>query len=539
MRAYTLAILLIALIAITGCQATPDLQTPETEELIPVVETPVVETPLESIFTNPVDAIDVALVLDTERTVEALIPIEGGTLSATGADGTVYNLEIPADALLNETTISLTPASSISGLPFGSEQTYSVQLSPEGLYLYNFATLTITPAQEIPVDQQIFYGYQADGQNFGLALPVVAASEIKIQVLHFSGYGVTRGLMADIEPVRERLGGDAERQLESAVSEDLQRLRQQGAAGQFEGAVTAELLDQYEEQVVKPRVAAAGESCAAGQLAVQAVLTLERMRQLLGFSQGGNGLENFPDLISTVAMVCLEEEYALCVEEHVIHRMLPLWLGFVRQFALLGLEGDEVLREARDLTVKCLTFRLEFESTASLDIGGAGYDSTMTSEIILRYNPDETKISGEAEYVNTEFEYRTHPACNVTSTPGGGTFYVFELVYVAAPDASAEYDSGPASFGHVSDFILNYIPGSSSEQSIANCPNQPVQTHGPYWIHTFLNLHIDERDEDAFRWTAIGWEMQGGELFAEKEWSLTSAAFTEKGNFKLYHTPGQ
>jgi hypothetical protein len=57
--------------------------------------------------------------LDDARCVEASVPVEGGRLSASGADGSIYTLEIPPDALLNETRIKPTPAASGSGLPFG------------------------------------------------------------------------------------------------------------------------------------------------------------------------------------------------------------------------------------------------------------------------------------------------------------------------------------------------------------------------------------------------------------------------------------
>ena len=124
--------------------------------------------------------------------------MEGGTLSATGADGTQYRLDIPGDALLVETKIRLIPAA-VTGLPFGGEQTYAAQLQPEGLTFNNFATLSILPAQEIPLKEQLFFGYQAEGKDVIFAPPVKDSKELKIQLLHFSGYGVTKGLLADPE----------------------------------------------------------------------------------------------------------------------------------------------------------------------------------------------------------------------------------------------------------------------------------------------------------------------------------------------------
>ncbi len=315
------------------------------------------------IFHPPSDPASAAVTLDEGQAVEAVIPIEGGKLKATGADGTQYALEIPGDALLNETKIRLIPAA-VSGLPFGGEQTYAAQLEPEGLFFNNFVTLTITPPQEIPLDQQIFFGYQETGKEVIFAPPVVNSKEIKIQILHFSGYGVTKGLLADPEAVRERLGGSAERRLQSRAAELLGRERQRQLLGTGDtdlstlGGELQVLFEQYQKEVVDVRVAAAGESCAAGRLALQTLLGLERQKQLLGIGEGG--LDQMSGLMDTVARVCIKEEYEMCAQDHIIHRMVPVWLGFERQMALLGVENSSSAQYAKEMTQKCLTFDLEF-----------------------------------------------------------------------------------------------------------------------------------------------------------------------------------
>ncbi len=546
MRTTIIAILLIVLTSIlTGCASAPDQgTTPGEASPAPTTAQNFDLGELSYIFEIPAESVDVALTLDTAAAVEALIPVEGGTISATGADGTLYTLEIPADALLNETMISLTPVTSISGMPFGGEQTYAVQLGPEGLFLQNFAILTITPAVELPIEEQLVFGYQAEGSDVILAAPVIDSNEIKILVQHFSGNGVTKGLLADIEPERQRLGGDAERRLQNAISEALGKERQRqllgggGEGGEDMQAIFAEAFRQFEEQVIKPRLAAAGESCANGQLAIQTVLGYERQRQLLGMGDSGY-MADFPDLVETVAHVCVIEEFELCVEEHIIHRMIPVWLGFERQFQLLGMDGGAVREEARDLTIKCLTFRLDFESTGRADGGGGGwYESSVTAEITLRFDADDLKISGEGPLVNTEFEF-PNPNCKVTNTRGGGTFAVFDLGYEDAPGASGEYDSGPAALGHISDFSLNYHPGTTTEHAFfEDCGVNAPDTNfdGPFWTALYINAHLDGFSETG--WTTIDWEISGGELFAEKEWSLTSGVVTEEGSFELHHTPG-
>lgn len=487
---------------------------------------------------DPTAAVDVAVVLDAAKTVEKLIPLAGGSITATGADGTVYRLDIPADALLAETTVGLTPVASITGLPFGS-QPHFVQFSPDGLSLFNFAVLTITPAEAIPAGEQIVFGYSGEGKDVILAPPVVNSNEIKINVLHFSGNGVTRGLLADIEPERRRLGGNDERRLNNAMAERLGIERQRqllgGAPDPNLGDDFADAMRQYEELVVKPRVAAAGESCAAGQLALQTVLGLERQKQLLGIP--GNGLDEYVGLMDKVGKVCVVEEFELCVEQHIINRMVPVWLGFERQSQLLGGGGEAAIREAKDLTTKCLTFTLDFESTGIGKIGGGSkYESSVTAKAILHFDPAQVQISGDGELVNTDYEFIV-PGCTVTETTGGGTFSVFKLIYVDAAGASTTYNSGPAAFGHIADFVMNYHPGNSSEQASWKCKDSAVQHMVlPAWSTTFLTNHISEVGPTG--WTAIDWKIKGGELFAEKKWSLSNSGISEKGSFELHHTPG-
>jgi hypothetical protein len=113
---------------------------------------------LQYVFDIPNDPISVKPILESETQAEGVFSTSGGSLTATALDGTVYQLDTPAGALATDTLIRMTPVRQIEGMPFGSEQ-FAVQFGPEGLQLYANAMLTITPSREIPVDQQIFFGY--------------------------------------------------------------------------------------------------------------------------------------------------------------------------------------------------------------------------------------------------------------------------------------------------------------------------------------------------------------------------------------------
>ncbi len=499
---------------------------------------------------DPPQPRDVTVVLDAENAVEALIPVEGGTISATGADGAVFTLEVPSDALLNETTMSLTPVSSITGMPFGGDQTSAVQLGPDGLFLQNFATLTITPATMIPVDQQIFFGYLADGKDVTFAPPIVGSSEVKINVMHFSGNGVTNGKQDSLAAVRETLGGDVARRLSSQMAEKLGRERalqlgfpEEGQESIDLGATFEEAWKQYEEQVVKPRLAAAGDSCDAGELALQTVLSLERDKALLGAGSEENVFTKYADLYNKVARTCVIEEFKACVEHHRIFLMLVVYHGLLQQNAIVPIYTAGTLNEARDLTVKCLTFRLELESVGRINYQGlASAESTVTMELMLRYNPDLGLISGLGEYINTDYEVQPPAKCSVKSTPGGGTFVAIGLLYEVesgAPDSDGNYPDA-----HVSAITLAYSPDNSSEKATLTCPDPPgapsiIPFDVPTWSTAYFDAHLNELGAGGM--TAVDWDVSGGELFAEKEWDLIGVADplgSEEGSFKLYHVPG-
>ena len=289
------AAVLVVLVAILGCNvisgpsatADPSIDTSSTTaatpETIPdAADSPSQPTDLAWIYEAPYDPINLTTTPDDSHQATAVIPVEGGTLTATGADGTTYTLDIPGDALLAETEISLTPVQSLEGLPFGEGTAFAVQMSPDGLSFNNFVTLTITPAQPIPLNEQILFDFEADGQTLGLALPVLDPSVIQIQLLHFSGAGVSKGLLADTEPVRQRLGGNVEARLNSAMAIAVQQARQNGESAELLAAKLSGYIDEFIENVVKPRVDAAGESCANGRLAMDTLVQVGRFIQLLG-----------------------------------------------------------------------------------------------------------------------------------------------------------------------------------------------------------------------------------------------------------------
>ena len=560
-NARRFSISLLAGVLVVGCGGAGSGGAPASDALVPESSAsgtslvPEVSASGTSLVPAMVDSnaaytpVDLTVGLDTERAVEQIVAITGGVVTATGSDGTMYTLEIPPDALPEVTTIGLTPTLNLDGLPPGaggpSGATYAVQMSPEGLSLLNFATLTIVPAAPIALDEQVAFSYLGDGKDVLAAAVVVDSPEIKIRVLHFSGAGVTGGGSGDVDPAFIALGSDAERRYESAINELIQAERQRELSNESgeESFVEqiGEVLDQFEADVVKARVRAASDSCDAGKAAVQTVLTLQRTRQLFGLGDGDTSSAALADVLNKAVRACVLEEFTVCVEHHRFFLMLGLYHLVERQHAIFPVLTPGTLAEARDLTIKCLTFKLKLESTAHLDQGGWTNDSSVTAEVILRFNPDMGLVNGAAMYENTTYESHI-PECSVATTTGGATIAVLGLVWeveAGKPDANGGYpDAG------VSAYDLRYSVDNSGETAAITCPDGVALPASPYpvWSLCFYDARVDQIEvESGLRQTEWDLHQAGDEFLADKAWDkvgIEDPACTENGSFELYHAPG-
>ena len=122
-----------------------------------------------------------------------MVPRTGGSVSLIGKDGSKFTLDVPAEALQADTTITMTAVKSLDGAPLDNNTPTAVQLEPSGLFFKEMATLTIVPAREIPIKQQVIFGYEGDGKDYHLALVDPKSKEIKVKLMRFSGAGVGSG----------------------------------------------------------------------------------------------------------------------------------------------------------------------------------------------------------------------------------------------------------------------------------------------------------------------------------------------------------
>jgi hypothetical protein len=106
---------------------------------------------IPAVTANP---LTVAITGDSSKAVTQTVGPAGGTMTATGTDGTTYTLTIPENALLSEREITLTPVSSIDNLPLSGGLLGAVQISSE-IEFYAYVTLSIQSASAAPANTTV------------------------------------------------------------------------------------------------------------------------------------------------------------------------------------------------------------------------------------------------------------------------------------------------------------------------------------------------------------------------------------------------
>jgi hypothetical protein len=273
----------------------------------------------------------VAVTVDEARAATKTLPLGGGTLTATGADGTVYSLTIPPNALLLETTITMTPIVSISGgdLPDGS--VLGVDLKPSGLRLYEFADLSIAPPQLSPTADIAGFSYEGDGDDLHRYPAALDAGRILLHVIHFSGAGAKICVELCPPPIVPPPPPITESQLEQLIAS-------LDPHHPFYASRLAELLHAYYDLFIAPDLPRMEQDCEYATSRIPKVLAWSRTNQILlaeeGFEAKNQTIGN--SLVASVGN-CWSEATETCLDPNNAYQLGNL-LQIARQAQLLG--GD-------------------------------------------------------------------------------------------------------------------------------------------------------------------------------------------------------
>ncbi|KAA1415924.1 hypothetical protein F0U44_20030 [Nocardioides humilatus] len=305
----------------------------------------------------PGNPLDVTPVLDTAHAASALVPADtGGTITATGLDGSVFVLDVPPDGVLTDEQITLTPVTSLSGKPFAGAMS-AVDITPHGLQLGQLATLTITPPDAIPLTRQLVFATREAGKDFHAYPPTQETSAISLQLSHFSDYGVGNATSTERAAAKLRAPADAQAQIEKLIGDQAQEMKREG---NFDGDQLVPYLLDYYRRVVKPRLDAAVTDDTLAVLAMASFLGWTRTSQLVAADHGlsEQATEGF-GLVLDVIQNAFDKGFDRCMNRETAYA--PALLMLARMVTILG-GPESVSDQAIDRLQKCARFELDFDA---------------------------------------------------------------------------------------------------------------------------------------------------------------------------------
>lgn len=317
--------------------------------------------------------------IDPAAAVSKIITAEnGGTLSATGKDGTRYRLSIPGGALLSDATITIVPLAKVEGLPLSGGSVAAVHIEPSGLQLMKAATLTIEPARDVPVAEQVAFAYYGGGNDAHRFPLSPDPRKVEMKLLHFSGYGFGQAPAND--PGRQALerARANEARLQSRMAEILDRERQRQRKGEPGQELNAELdaaAIEYYDTVLRPLMQRAESDDRLAVCCMQRYFGWERSLQMLGIDRDGEkeaanaelerrrteGEASAMKILSNAVEKGRERAVKACRGDHDLNAVARL-IGLERQMQLLGMKvGDDGAKAWAEMQ-RCFQFSLEFDS---------------------------------------------------------------------------------------------------------------------------------------------------------------------------------
>jgi len=360
---------------------------------------------------------------ETRATASALISVaKGGTVTATGGDGTRYTLAVPALAVTQDVTVTITPMTDVSG-GIGDGTRHVVRMEPDGLEFLTPATLTVAPKSAL---KQALYFTQAKPGDVPQPLFVSPKPGHAVMLVnHFSMAGELGVNDSAIDSAFGVLAGD---QLEMA-RRDLAITSQKARNAALLSDVDAPEAQAYVEQSIQyreliqsvilmpalERMATTPTRCSDAQTIAAAVVEFAKQDELTG----GSVSVDMVRAVKAAHSNCEKQEITLCKQTGNLSRLVSLWILQARELQLLGeaQSGDYDFVERADRICRI-----------SYDAAGGADDFHGTGTICSLAKP--FTISGSGVTVNftptsiTGGSYKYSGSMGIVRVYGHGTYKV-------------------------------------------------------------------------------------------------------------------
>lgn len=495
----------------------------------------------------------VAAQLDASHSASSVIPASGGSLSVTGADGTVFTLTVPAGALLSDEEITMTPVSAIDRLPLSGGLAAAVELSPEGLQLFQPATLVIAPPVPIAAGDETTFAWRGTGDEFFLFPPEpLATSSITLSVFHLSGYGAGRGSGADQTAQQGRPPESPDDQLEQSLqgpaADERKSVRNGGTLGKAAATrslrpagksaaqiLATKTLSDYFLHVLEP---ALPTSCTDDWKSF--LVMLANFKQRVAALTGPdidllNAAATYRDAVYTLLADCYDKAYDTCKAQKDPtqgEEMSKYW------FALISSQSGRTVDVSK--IPKCLTFELTFDSFVQEppipNLAGATLTfrhqvNAVVPMVTFSNLPggNDQNIIEVLKYIPSWIYDPGDSKCGFTAT-GTDTVFIVQSIFLDI-NVFAGNGSPP------NPLSLRYDPGHPDFSFTLTCgAAPPITITTPRWRQFYEAFHGNEYVNPYF--DAKDWsKTAGGDKYAFKTYDNGPSPATEHTEIVLKHTP--
>ena len=465
--------------------------------------------------------------------------VGGGSLSASAADGTVFTLTVPPNAIEYDQAISMTPVSSVSSLPFAGGLAAGVDLEPSGLVLLTGATLTIHTPARIPSSEETPVAWNGSGDDFFLFPPTPAGGDLQLLISHFAGYGVAHGTDAErtAQLAREPLDdGDLLEHQSSAT------LRAGRAAALPAGSLLADATDWRAAYKAQMDAAYALYKSAMTNFDGNADLCIQLVLDVLSWKRGIEGRlgpldsefpgrsEEIHSLFTSMVKNALASLHSRCqLDVRALDDIPPLLF-------IASWQGLDVQIEA-DEAVRCLSFTLDFKSTISAS------QPTPQGVLVIKES-----VHGNLVLTTPTYPSLTAGSGNIASTAGSIDYAANNCAVSYAP-ATAQFRAylrwnnlfnGGNILSKLELTALYYSISDVASTLTLTCPGgEPAKTNS-WWFNLHLIAHQLAQPVLGYEYERDGFRLTG----TRSPWATAHQTappvglhIDESTDFRLDHTP--
>jgi hypothetical protein len=483
--------------------------------------------------------LDVSAVPDTARAARGTITTEGGTLVASGADGTRYTLVVPKDALLSREEITITPLSALQGLPFKAGLSGGVLLEPSGLSFQRAVTVRIEPASPVARKQEATFSFAETGRDFHLYPVRHDAGAIVFQLTHFTGVGVAPASSPEFDAQGNRVPTSREAATQQQLHEAISAAHEAGVAGNDDPVLTKKFMEAAElaafvwgNEGVLPLATAAATDEKLFDRAVSEYLSWSRQQQLLAGSETEGLTAPLKALNARIVAQlklgfenAVRKAYEGCLAGDLtrIARIMSL----ARQEAL-GLAFEASVPGFQEMLDRCVRFELDYDLQWAADHGNG--DTAEDGHVRVQRLPLGVAMTGQKdlEYVSLNYHDKTGTCTFSFSTAPKSPFEV----------ASVEVDLNRSPPRYL---LMKVSPGTGEELMTQTCEFSSSTSATHLYSFAFSQVHFG-KVFFAESFLVSRWDELGGTPYAR---TTLSASFTNEigdtfrgtSKWTLHHVP--